>query len=327
MNEKTEEFIRKAREKHGNTYDYSKTVYVKSKQKVIIICKEHGEFLQTPNAHISQHQGCIKCGYAKNSESQRDTMVSIIRKFYDKHGRLYDYSMLNNTVYINNETKLPIICKEHGIFYQSSNSHLRGSGCKKCSIIKVTNMSKLQLDEFISKSNKIHHNKYSYQKTKYTKLKDKICIICPKHGEFWQEAMSHVRGVGCPTCRESTGEKKICEFLNNNRIKYVRQHKFHGCVGLKNKLPFDFFLPETNTVIEFDGLQHFEGWNNNKLSLLLIRQTDELKTKYCNDNNIGLIRIRYDEIDKIDEILTECITHGIRYRGLPIENLLGVANI
>ena len=119
-------FIERAQKIHGNKYDYSKVNYVKSSEKVCIICPEHGEFWQKPNSHISSKQGCPKCG-----KTGKLTQEEFIKRARYIHNDKYDYSKVE---YVNSQTKVCIICPEHGEFWQTPNSHLSGIGCKKCGI-------------------------------------------------------------------------------------------------------------------------------------------------------------------------------------------------
>ena len=134
-----EDFIIKATSIHKNTYDYSKVEYIGSKNKVRILCVEHGEFLQTPNNHLSG-QGCYKC---KNN-SQKSNLKTFIEKSIEKHGYRYDYS---KSEYKNIRTDIIIICKKHGEFIQKPNKHILGQGCNKCKIESNT----LTSEDFIKK--------------------------------------------------------------------------------------------------------------------------------------------------------------------------------
>ena len=183
-----EEFLIKAKEIHGNKYDYSKVKYVNAHTKVIIICPEHGEFLQSPNHHL-RGQKCPKCSGAAKSNTDE-----FIKKAQLIHGNKYDYS---ETVYITAAKKVKIICPLHGEFYMTGNNHLRGQGCGKCAKSGV----KLETSEFIEKAKEIHGDKYDYSKVNYISRKTNICIICPEHGEFWQTPNSHLAGNGCPKCK------------------------------------------------------------------------------------------------------------------------------
>lgn len=127
----TQQIIQDFQQIHGDTYDYSKVEYNTMHKKVIIICQEHGEFLQTPNAHIRQKQGCNKCCINNRTQNQKDTTESFINKSKQIHGNRYDYTL---TEYGSNaHDKVKIICKEHGVFEMSPNSHLIGSNCPQCS--------------------------------------------------------------------------------------------------------------------------------------------------------------------------------------------------
>ncbi|MBQ5971356.1 MAG: hypothetical protein IJL45_02985 [Prevotella sp.] len=119
----TEEFIKRAREVHGDRYDYSKVEYVNSKEKVTIICPEHGEFPQTPQKHL-YGQGCPKCG-----NKPKITTEEFIKKAQAMHGNKYDYSKVE---YVDAQTDVCIICKQHGEFWQRPSHHTAGRGCKKC---------------------------------------------------------------------------------------------------------------------------------------------------------------------------------------------------
>ena len=149
---------------------------------------------------------------------------------------------------------------------------------------------------FISQSKKIHGDNYDYSLVNYKKSKEKVIIICKKHGEFKQTPNSHLKGNGCPICKESKGEKKIREFLIKNKITHTQQHIFNKCKNIQ-VLPFDFYLPDYNICIEYDGIQHFKPvkFFGGVKSFEIIKQNDLIKTKFCLLNNINLIRISYLE--------------------------------
>jgi very-short-patch-repair endonuclease len=283
----TEDFIINANTKHNNKYDYSLVDYIGSHIKIKIICPIHGEFEQTPTNH-TQGQGCPKCNGKQLTQSE------ILDKFKKIHRNRYDYSLVK---YINNKKEITIICPVHGIFYQTPQNHLAGYGCQICG-----GSNKKTLDEFILQASKIHNNKYDYSSVNYVNARTKIEITCPNHGIFTQKPTHHLSGVGCPYCKESRGEKVINEFLIENNINFERQYKFKDC-KYKYCLPFDFYLPKYNLCIEFDGIQHFESikyWGGDvALSKQIIK--DKIKNEYCKNNNIDLIRIRYNEniIDKL----------------------------
>jgi len=128
----------------------------------------------------------------------RLTKDVFIEKAKKVHGDKYDYSKVK---YINNHTKVCIICPEHGEFWQTPHSHIdAGHGCPKCGIIGTINGLKKGDEYFIEKAKRIHGDKYDYSKAKNIRNHEKMCIICPRHGEFWQTAKNHLHGAGCPEC-------------------------------------------------------------------------------------------------------------------------------
>ena len=274
---------------HGNKYDYSLVNYVNSNTKVKILCPIHGQFEQSPRHHYNG-RACPTCAGVKPY-----TTETFIKKSKEIHGDKYDYSLVK---YKNNSTKVELICPKHATFNVRPNDHLsKKSGCIRC--------LSYDKDIFINKSNQIHNNKYDYSLVRYKTNQDKIKIICPLHSEFSQKLINHVNGTGCPRCNDSKGEKGIVKLLNDRNIKYEREYIFNDCVNEKF-LKFDFYLIDYNLCIEYDGEYHFQPhWSDNDGSLLKKQQKrDKIKDKYCENNNIRLLRINYKEKD-IEKILIE----------------------
>ena len=276
----TNKFIIDAKKVHGDNFGYLLVNYVNARTKIKIICKEHGIFEQLPNNHLNG-KGCPKC------TDQTKTTNKFIIDAKKVHGDNFGYLLVN---YVNARTKIKIICKEHGIFEQLPNNHLNGKGCPKCSYKIFTT------EEFIEKVKNIHNNKYSYPNTNYINNKTKIKIDCPIHGEFEQRPDDHIRGIGCPFCKESHGEKEIRILLEQNNIIFETQKKFKNCRN-KNQLPFDFYLPNINLIIEYDGEQHFKPLNffGGKEGLKNRKKLDIIKNNFCKNSGIGLLRIKYNE--------------------------------
>ena len=360
----TEEFIEKAKKIHGDKYDYSKSIYERWDKKLIIICKEHGEFKQAPSVHLAKCD-CPKCSikYCSVNKSNTEEFIEKAKKI---HGDKYDYS---KSIYNGWDKKLVIICKKHGEFKQAPRYHIyKKWGCPKCahnqwdinkflrlakeihndnfdySLINEVNKAKdkikiicnkcktiitttadthlnnkakcikclrgmLTKKEFLEKAKIIHNDKYDYSKARYINLTTKILIICPDHGIFFQRPEHHINGHGCPKCMSSKGENIVRSFLQVNNIVFEEQKKFDDCKNI-NLLPFDFFLPKLNLIIEYDGEQHYKpiemyggikGFEKRKIN-------DNIKNEFCKINNIKLIRIRYDE--NINEVLTNTILKG-----------------
>ena len=291
-----EEFIEKAQLIHGDKYDYSLVKYIGSRQKVKIICPIHGEFEQTPNSHL-QGVGCSRCYF----DTKQYTQEEFIEKANLIHDNKYDYS---KTIYNGITEKVKIICPIHGEFEQKASSHISGSGCYQCGCEK----RKLSIQEFIEKSNLIHKNKYDYSLVDYKSSQDKVKIICPIHGEFEQQPNNHLHGQGCPKCSEvkivSKYEDEIFDYLNSIGIKNIeRNNRF-----ILYPKELDFYLPDYNLAIEFNGL----FWHSEKYRSKFYHQEKYLD---CLNKGIKLIQIFEDEWLYQNEIVK-----------LKIKNILGLIN-
>ena len=256
----TEIFISRSIENHGDTYNYDKTIYYSNKDKVIITCKIHGDFEQTPNKHLIG-RGCNECGGSKKM-----TWLDFLLKANNKHNNKFIYK---DQLFENGRSKIIITCPIHGDFKQLMEAHLRGDGCASCAGCKNYNE-----ETILEKLYDIHNNRYEYNLYDFINNRSIIEITCPIHGKFNMRAAN----------------------------------LFNGC-KYKRNLPFDFYLVDKNTCIEYDGEQHYQpieffgGDDNYKKQII----RDNIKNEYCIKNNIKLFRIKYnDNIDeKIIEILNE----------------------
>lgn len=186
-----DEFINEALIVHGNIYDYSKVDFVALQKSVTIVCREHGEFKQSAYNHIKDKNGCPTCAKAKSGKAAK-TLVEFVAEARAVHGNKYDYSQ---TVYTKAIAKVAIICKKHGVFMQSADSHIRGFGCRKCS--RNTRSSEDYFQEVVEK----HKNYYDYSDAVYTNITDHVTgIVCPRHGAFQIGAYYHLKGKGCRKC-------------------------------------------------------------------------------------------------------------------------------
>lgn len=194
----TEEFIERAREVHGNRYDYSLVEYQGATNKVTIICRFHNEpFEQTPDSHY-QGSGCPKCGYLSMANKQGLTTEEFVKKARKVHGNRYDYDLVN---YKKASFKVKIRCRRHGIFLQTPGRHLSGSGCIKCGFLATGNNLRMTTKEFTEKARAMHGDRYDYSKVDYINKDVKVIIICRLHKkEFKQSPSAHCRGQGCPDC-------------------------------------------------------------------------------------------------------------------------------
>ena len=297
----TGEFIDRAKEIHGDKYDYSKVEYVNNNTKVCIVCPEHGEFWQTPHKHLCG-RGCHKCGNIKRDNNKRDTKELFIEKARKVHGGKYDYSKVE---YVNTMTKVCIICPKHGEFWQTPIQHISGYGCKECRKELLHDKFVFTTDEFIKRAKEIHGDKYDYSKVEYDGMHKNVCIICPKHGEFWQKPYSHLTNKGCPSCGESKMEKYIASKLTDEGIKFVRSKRFKW-LKMKGSMHLDFYLPDYNVAIECQGLQHLEdgGWykedKDKRENLIKNIDRDKVKQRLCTEHNIKVIYYTTYDLKKTD---------------------------
>jgi hypothetical protein len=228
---KTEEFIEKARKVHGDRYDYSKVEFVKAKEKVCIICPEHGEFWQLAKLHLKGH-GCAICGRISCKTKRSKTLNVFLSEAKNIHGDKYDYSKVN---YINAMTPVEIICPIHGAFWQRPNDHIhRKYKCKKCA-----RNNRMTTTDFIEKARLVHGRKYDYSKVRYVSTKNPVTIICPEHGEFEQRPEHHLKGCGCKACWGRFTIAKKLSFLKSEDLVHLSSHQLIEIIGSK-KLPREF---------------------------------------------------------------------------------------
>lgn len=221
MTKKKINFLRKAKLKHGNKYDYAKVRYVNKDTKITIICSKHGEVKITPSAHL-KGSGCPKCSRLNALAKKRKKLPKFKTQAKKIHNNKYDYSLVNSE---NRSVKIKIICPKHGVFEQLMSTHLLGKGCNKCGNERISKARSIDVDEFIKRVNKIHNNKYDYGNTNYINSRSKVDIVCPKHGKFTIRASAHIDGQGCRLC----GNEKISKTLRSNTKKFIAESKkVHG---------------------------------------------------------------------------------------------------
>lgn len=283
-----EEFIKRSKLCHTEEYDYSKVNYIDYTTKVCIICKEHGEFWQRPDKHL-RGQGCPKCGAEKCKRTMfKNDKETFFRKAKEKFGDYYDLSKVN---YIDAKTRVEIICPIHGSFWQTPDRFLHSKiGCQKCA-----KNHHYTLEEWINRANSIHHYKYSYDKNiEYKNCFQKMIITCPKHGDFIQEANSHLQGCGCPKCQIRLNQNKLyynlLDRFCSEKILYEASPKWLG------RQHFDIYFPKYNIAIEYNGEQHYYpiDYFGGEEKFKECQRLDQLKQEKCKQNNCILIIFKYD---------------------------------
>ena len=254
MLKSSKEFIFKAKRIHNNYYNYDKSIYERSDRKLIIICPIHGPFLQIPNAHL-QGKGCLYCSKSKQKKLKtkcnlEDKRNSFINKANILYGNRFSYDQVN---FINSKKKVAIICKIHGLFYQSPSCHLKGIGCKGC----ISEEKLITYNEFIAKTQTVHGIKYIYNQENYKGWLCKMIIKCPIHDEFIQTPRDHVRGSGCPKCAHNRVSKSSQKWLDDLNVPLKYREKV--IIINEKRLSVDGYDPNTNTIYEYFGY-FWHGW-------------------------------------------------------------------
>ena len=311
----SEQIIESFRKVHGNTYDYSKVVYIKSNEKIEIICPEHGSFFQTPNNH-KNGQRCPKC-----SGKIKHTKKEIIEKMNLVHNNIikkYEYYI---SIYNNISQKIKIKClvnQDHGIFEQTISNHINGQGCPKCgkisSGLKNTSNQETVIEEF----KKVHNNKYDYSKVEYKKNSEKVQIICPEHGSFFQTPNAHKQGSGCPKC---SGKQKLTIEQILNRFQKIHHNdsipKYQYNIKKYNSVNdvIDIICPEHDSFSQ-TIISHLSGNGCPKCGKEIISKLKRLPQSEIIEQFISVHGNKYDYsqvhyLNSMEKVKIICPEHGI----------------
>jgi len=275
-----EEVIRKAKEVHGDFFDYSDMNYENVNKYINIICPIHGSFKKFANSHL-QGEGCKKCNKDKINPSAH-TLEQFVEKANASHSNKYDYSLVE---YKNNKLHIDVICTIHGVFKTRPDNHInKSSGCPKCKNIKVKKDLTDSQEDFLLKAEKTHGDLYDYGDVVYVKSHNKVKIRCKKHGIFEQKPYGHIQGYGCPKCvnKISKAEQEIFDFINN--IVPCRQSD-RKTLG---KREIDILIPSKNLAFEYNGLFYHSDKYKGANELIL-------KTLACEEKDLKLVHIFEDE--------------------------------
>ena len=288
-----EVFLERARFIHGYKYKYNNLKNKLTLVDYIDIEIDNIVYKQRVNKHLLG-----KCPEKNTLKKSKDEFVEQSIKIW---GDRFDYT---DSEYINSNSKIRFYDRVNNRYVeQIASLHIRGFDVKK-----------IDNDIFILESKLIYDDLYLYDKCQYINKSNKVTITCSLHGDFDVNPFNHLNnGYGCPKCIYTKIQKKISKYLYKKEISYYRQHKFHDCKNIF-QLPFDFYLPKYRTAIEFDGKQHYEPMEffGGSEAYNRLKVNDKIKSDYCEENFIDLIRIRYDQIDRIYDILNESLRMKIK---------------
>lgn len=302
----TEQIIKELQDIYGTEiYDFSNSKYEGHNKPFTFKCNLCGNIVTTTAYRlIKRKNGCPKC---HEHLYKRRTVEEVIETLKDTfNDEMYDYSLIKT--YNNKNDKIPIVChhkdefgEEHGVFYTNT---AKKTKCPKC----VGGIKK-SLDFYIKKAKKYHKDDngnplYEYSlitEENFINSKEKVPIICPIHGIFYQSFMGHIHGKnGCPICKYSKMEQAVQNYLLDNNIEFIPQCNYNTLPWLKCEeynrrgLTLDFYLPTYQVAIECQGEQHFKARENSTVKMMSketvekIKYRDEVKFKLCKDNGVNL---------------------------------------
>ena len=263
--------------------------YINARTQILHKCKIDGHKWMVAPYVILRGDGCPVCAgnKRKTTEEYKEELSNINPNI----------EVLEE--YVNATTTILHKCKIDGHeWYAEPCNILSGCGCPECKSRKLSQLFSKTHEEYVKEVKQCDPDIEVIGQ--YVNAKTPILHRCKIDGCEWIVDPSHVLlGQGCPQCQESSGERVIRQWLESHKIKYIFQNRFPNCRDVK-ELPFDFYLPDCNTCIEFDGPQHFEPidfagkgkeWAQQQFEKT--QYHDKIKNKYCEDNNIRLLRIPY----------------------------------
>lgn len=257
---------------------------------------------------VIQKDCCSSCTGKKTSEvswrKRAEKYMGLVKDECDKRG----YVLLT-TIEEFTDVKMNIsfICPKHGIQTMILDNLIRGYGCKMCAYEEKGKRMRHDINYVKDRIENVNGNKLLNPEDYKDTFTRNLNIRC-KCGNIFTTSFSNYDKHGVNTCfscscKESSGEERIRIFLETNKIEFIQEKRFVNCRD-KRSLPFDFYLPQYNLIIEFDGQQHYEpkfGEDN----FIRLQKHDKIKNQYCKDNNINLLRIPYWDGNNIEEIISK----------------------
>jgi len=278
----TEQFIENANRVHSNTYRYLGE-YQGTGIPITILCSKHGEFKQTPGAHVNLKQGCPKCAITRVSENNKLGIERFIERAKQLHGNNLDYSRVK---YVHMHHKVEIICRKHGPFFQVPNSHLGGRSCPGCSVVKQqkrnigrNNHIKLNFEKICREK---HGMIFDYTETVYEHNQKEISFRCIIHDRILtQTARDHLDGYNpCTQCNhmKSYQEDALAKYATIFTPVVIHDRKV-----LRPK-EIDILMPEVKLAIEYCGMY----WHSHNSVEMENRDKNKHYLKYIDCEKAGI---------------------------------------
>lgn len=307
-------FLQKAIQIHRDTYSYQEVQYVRSSEKLPILCNIHGKFLQKSHSHLAGH-GCPKC----SKEAQRLAITKSQKQFIQDckkiHGNKYSY---NKTEYKGSKEMVTILCEKHGEFVQNASNHLNGQGCPHCTReLNSIHMSKTT-SQFIKEAKDIYGDMYSYEKTSYINQSEKVIIICPIHQEWTQKPMYHLRGLGCPKCamsnRNFTRLKTTEQFINDSKKIHGNKYTYENTNYITGKEKVVIFCKKHGNFIQ-KATVHLQGCGCPQCAKEELTANKKKTTEWFIEKAINLHKNKYsyentEYVNSKSKVKVYCVHHG-----------------
>lgn len=275
--------------------------YINGKVPILHKCLKHNvSWKAAPNNILGGH-GCTKCLSDKIRNKNGKTHDQYIAELKVKHPNIIAIERYRTA-------NIPILHKCLIDSYEwkaTPGNILFSTGCPKCGgTLKKTH------EQYVAELESLNPNIKVVGE--YKRAKEKVLYECKIDGTQWEAyPCSVLAGTGCPTCRKSKGEKQIENWMQKNNINYVTQKTFKDCKD-KHPLPFDFYLPDYNVCIEYDGKQHFKPikFFGGEEAFYKRVEHDKIKDDYCKTHGIKLLRISYIENvqHKLSDFLFNTVT-------------------
>lgn len=297
-----EQFLSEIDKVNGGRYLTHCTVYVNKRTKVQVQCAKCGHLWYTRPDNLLNGSACPKCVTGTTEE--------FIAKLNEKFPGLY---LTDKTSYVNYRTPVTIQCALCGHEWKNTPAKLLfyGNRCKYCfgSGLKTTEMFTRELSQK-------YPGKFDLSRVDYKNTDTKVSVQCTACLAWLSITPAKLLiGRGCKRCLSSRGEKKVEEWLRAKGLHFLQEHRFPECRD-KKPLPFDFYLPELNVAIEYDGIQHFcndgQGRNGQRWGshdLQGVKRRDAIKTAFCEQRGVRLIRISYKSLNHIEKVLEAELSH------------------
>ncbi len=289
---------------YPNKYDYSKVNYINTRTPIVLICKQcKKEFSLKPQDIIRNYikELCPNC--RKEQEIQNN-----YKQFLHRLEASSLHIIPSNNNFRTYKQPMEFTCTKCGHHFKSTPDHILNSyiGCPICAEQSRRKARTHTTEQFIKDAQKVHGNFYNYDKTFYLGCHKKLTVTCPKHGDFVVCAGDHLQGSGCPKCSQTKGEQLVQTYLDKYKIDYQIQFIIKDSIFHRKFVRVDFYIKSLNTIIEFNGIQHYKPidyFGGEQRFKEQIERDNDLR-QYCKVNNINLIEINYlKSKDEIEEII------------------------